>query len=357
MPTTTASQGMADARVADRRGAHRAGLQRDIEIAAGQAWPAARTGGGADHQRLGMGGGIGQLLGAVAVAGQHLSVFGFHQDSAHRHLAARTGRLGLGEGQLHHGRVVIHRRTLLPARPTVKVIGAAAATLYMTADRTPEPGPPMTESTTTACRDSGERIAKALARAGLCSRREAERWIAEGRVAVNGAVLTTPAVLVTESDSVTVDGRPLPGKEPTRLWRYHKPTGVVTTQRDPQGRPTVFERLPASLPRVVSIGRLDLNSEGLLLLTNDGALARFLELPSTGWPRRYRVRVHGRVAPEVLARLKRGVTVGGVRYGPVDAVLDRKTGANAWLTVSLREGKNREVRRVLESIGLARSTG
>ncbi len=200
---------------------------------------------------------------------------------------------------------------------------------------------------------SGERIAKALARAGLCSRREAERWIADGRVSVNGAVLTTPAVVVGPGDSVRVDGKPLPGKEPTRLWRYHKPAGVVTTQRDPQGRPTVFEKLPSDLPRVVSIGRLDLNSEGLLLLTNDGALSRFLELPSTGWPRRYRVRVHGRPGPEALERLKRGVTVDGVRYGPVDAVLDRQTGANAWVTVSLREGKNREVRRVLESIGLA----
>ncbi len=211
----------------------------------------------------------------------------------------------------------------------------------------------MTEPTTTDRPETGERIAKALARAGLCSRREAERWIGEGRVAVNGTVLTTPAVLVTEADSVTVDGRPLPGKEPTRLWRYNKPAGLVTTQRDPQGRPTVFDMLPPALPRVISIGRLDLNSEGLLLLTNDGALARFLELPSTGWPRRYRVRVHGRVAPEALARLKGGVTVDGVRYGPVEAVLDRQTGANAWLTVSLREGKNREVRRVLESIGLS----
>ncbi len=237
---------------------------------------------------------------------------------------------------------------------SVKVIGAAGGTLYMVAVPTPPKRPPaMPDPTDTEQPKAGERIAKALARAGLCSRREAERWIAEGRVAVNGTVLTTPAVLVTEADAVTVDGKPLPGKEPTRLWRYNKPAGLVTTQRDPQGRPTVFERLPAALPRVVSIGRLDLNSEGLLLLTNDGALARFLELPSTGWPRRYRVRVHGRVDPEALARLKGGVTVDGVRYGPVDAVLDRQTGANAWLTVSLREGKNREVRKVLESIGLS----
>lgn len=232
--------------------------------------------------------------------------------------------------------------------------GPAGGTLYMTADHfPPQRHQPMTDpNTTVSDTAAGERIAKALARAGLCSRREAERWIAEGRVAVNGTVLTTPAVLVGPGDKVMVDGRPLPEKEPTRLWRYHKPAGIVTTQRDPQGRPTVFEKLPDSMPRVVSIGRLDLNSEGLLLLTNDGALARFLELPSTGWPRRYRVRVHGRPSPQALAGLKRGVTVDGVRYGQVDAVLDRQTGANAWLTVTLREGKNREVRKVLESINL-----
>ena len=233
-------------------------------------------------------------------------------------------------------------------------IGAVDGTLYMTSDRTvPKRREPMTEPDTPATDGpGGERIAKALSRAGLCSRREAERWIAEGRVAVNGTVLTTPAVVIRPNDAVTVDGRPLPRKEPTRLWRYYKPVGLVTTQRDPQGRPTVFEKLPENLPRVVSIGRLDLSSEGLLLLTNDGALARFLELPSTGWPRRYRVRVHGRPTPEALASLKRGVTVDGVRYGQVDAALDRQTGANAWLIVSLREGKNREVRNVLESINL-----
>lgn len=197
----------------------------------------------------------------------------------------------------------------------------------------------------------GERIAKILARAGLCSRRDAERWIAEGRVSVDGKVLDSPAVTVTEASDVRVDGKPIPQPERARLWRYHKPAGLVTTHRDEKGRPTIFESLPADLPRVISIGRLDLTSEGLLLLTNDGALARRLELPSTGWVRRYKVRVHGAVEPERLAALARGVTVDGVSYGPIRAEMDRQQGSNAWLTVALREGKNREIRRVLEHLG------
>src|SRR3954451_24053419 len=197
-----------------------------------------------------------------------------------------------------------------------------------------------------------ERIAKRLARAGLCSRRDAERWIAEGRVAVNGVVLTSPAVTVGPKDRIVVDGNPLPDLEPTRLWRYHKPDGLVTTARDEKGRQTVFEVLPAELPRVISVGRLDLTTEGLLLLTNDGELARFLELPATGWLRRYRVRVNGIVDPQRLAALARGVTLDGLQYGPIEAVLDRQQNANAWLTISLREGKNREVRKVMESLGL-----
>ncbi len=190
-----------------------------------------------------------------------------------------------------------------------------------------------------------------MARAGLCSRRDAERWIAEGRVAVDGAVLKSPAVTVTADSEIRVDGRLLPGPERARLWRYHKPSGLVTTHRDERGRPTVFAALPAGLPRLVSIGRLDLNSEGLLLLTNDGALARRLELPATGWVRRYRVRVHGLVDPTRLAALARGATVDGIAYGPIRAGLDRQQGSNAWLTLSLQEGKNREVRRVLEHLG------
>lgn len=199
----------------------------------------------------------------------------------------------------------------------------------------------------------GERIAKALARAGLCSRRDAERWIADGRVAVNGKTLDSPAFNVTENDVVTVDGKALPDRAPTRLWRYHKPSGLVTTHKDPEGRPTVFERLPPNLGRVISIGRLDLNSEGLLLLTNDGELARRLEHPQSAWLRRYRVRVHGEVDPARLARLENGVTVEGVRYGPIRAAVDSAKGANTWLTLSLAEGKNREVRKVMEHLGLA----
>ncbi len=210
-----------------------------------------------------------------------------------------------------------------------------------------------TEKGAPSAAEKGERIAKVLARAGLCSRREAERWIAAGRVAVNGLVLTTPAMTVTAKDAVVVDGEALPTKEPSRLWRYHKPAGLMTTHHDPQGRPTVFGALPKKLPRVVSVGRLDFNSEGLLLLTNDGELERRLELPATGWTRRYRVRAFGAVDDAALARLKEGVTISGVRYGPIRAAIDSKKGANVWLTVALTEGKNREVRRVLEHLGLS----
>jgi 23S rRNA pseudouridine2605 synthase len=199
---------------------------------------------------------------------------------------------------------------------------------------------------------SPERVAKLLARVGLCSRRDAERWIAEGRVSVDGQVLTTPAVTVTAANDVRVDGTPLPSPERARLWRYHKPAGLVTTHRDEKGRPTVFDALSKELPRVISVGRLDLNSEGLLLLTNDGGLARRLELPATGWLRRYKVRVHGEVDPHRLAALEKGITVDGVAYGPIRASLERRQGSNAWIALALREGKNREVRKVLEHLGL-----
>ena len=196
------------------------------------------------------------------------------------------------------------------------------------------------------------RIAKALARAGLCSRRQAERWIEAGRVSVNGAVLASPARDVSRADHILVDGKPLPAADPPRLWRYHKPKGRVTTHSDPQGRPTVFEALSEEMPRVISVGRLDFNTEGLLLLTNDGALARHLELPATGWLRRYRVRAHGVVTQGALEGLRHGIEIAGVRYGAIEATLDKIQGANVWLTIGLREGKNREVRTILDRLGL-----
>ena len=203
-----------------------------------------------------------------------------------------------------------------------------------------------------AAEPRGDRIAKYLARAGVASRRDAERLIGEGKVKLNNAVITHPATFVVPGDLVTIGGKLVEEPDRTRLWRYHKPEGLVTTHRDPEGRPTVFDKLRHQLPRVISIGRLDLTSEGLLLLTNDGALARVLELPTTGWIRRYRVRVHGEVEPKALAALANGVTIDGVRYAPIEAGLDAKKGENAWLTVSLREGRNREIRRVMAHLGL-----
>jgi 23S rRNA pseudouridine2605 synthase len=198
----------------------------------------------------------------------------------------------------------------------------------------------------------GERIAKVMARAGLCSRREAEALIRAGRVAVNGMVIASPALDVSPQERVTVDGKPLPTRERTRLFLFHKPRGLVTTHADPQGRPTIFARLPDNLPRLISVGRLDVNTEGLLLLTNDGGLARVLELPQTGWLRRYRVRAHGRVSQAALGALRHGVTIDGMHYGPIEAALEREQGANVWLTFAIREGKNREVRNVLGHLGL-----
>lgn len=197
-----------------------------------------------------------------------------------------------------------------------------------------------------------ERIAKRLARTGIASRREAEKLIAAGRVAVDGKTLTSPALNVTPKSRITVDGKPIASQEATRLWRYHKPSGVITTARDPQGRPTVFEKLPPDMPRTVSVGRLDFTTEGLLLLTNDGELARHLELPKHAWLRHYRVRVHGGVDTERLAALGKGLTISGIRYEPIHAKLEKQQGSNAWLNIGIREGKNREIRKVMEHLGL-----
>jgi 23S rRNA pseudouridine2605 synthase len=205
----------------------------------------------------------------------------------------------------------------------------------------------MTEKTA-----KGERIAKWLARAGVASRREAERMIAAGRVRLDGKVIRSPALNISGDEEIRVDTRLVTTPEPTRLWRYHKPAGLLTTARDPEGRPTVFEKLPGNLPRVISVGRLDINTEGLLLLTNDGGLARQLELPATGWLRRYRVRAFGRIEQKALDTLKNGISLDGVRYGPVEAHFEKQQGGNCWLSLSLREGKNREIKKLLEHFGL-----
>ena len=208
-----------------------------------------------------------------------------------------------------------------------------------------------TPSFTLSASGDPERIAKHIARAGICSRRAAEALIAEGRVSVNGEIIDSPALNVTSADIITVNGTPLPAREPARLWRYNKPRGLVVTARDEKDRQTIFDTLPSSLPRVLSVGRLDMDSEGLLLLTNDGGLARHLELPSTGWSRKYRVRVQGQVDPDALASLANGITIDGIRYGDIHARLDRQMASNAWLQVAIREGKNREVRRIMEHLG------
>jgi 23S rRNA pseudouridine2605 synthase len=227
-------------------------------------------------------------------------------------------------------------------RPAFGGRGAYRERSYDDKRTRPEPAP----------KKSGERIAKVLARAGLASRRDAEEMVTQGRVTVNGRVINSPALDVTASDVVAVDGTPLPPRERTRLFLYHKPRGLMTTHADPEGRPTVFDNLPEGLPRLISIGRLDFNTEGLLLLTNDGGLARTLELPDTGWLRRYRVRAHGEVTQGQLDELKKGIEVDGVKYGPIDATLERDQGANIWVEFAIREGKNREVRNVMAHLGL-----
>lgn len=211
---------------------------------------------------------------------------------------------------------------------------------------------PSTPQETSSDTPKGDRIAKVIARAGLCSRRDAETWIMEGRVKLNGKTLKTPAVVVTETDRIEVNGEPLPERERTRLWMYHKDRGIITAARDPEGRKVLRDALPKDLKNAHPIGRLDFNTEGLLLLTNDGALKRLLELPSTGWLRRYRVRAFGEAQEHVLAQARKGMTIEGVQYGPMEITVERQQGDNQWLTVGLREGKNREVKVVLGALGL-----
>ena len=207
------------------------------------------------------------------------------------------------------------------------------------------------EQKNTITADTGDRIAKRIARAGICSRRDAEKLILEGKVKVNGETITSPALNVSADDKIMVDGKRLPQAQESRLWRYYKPRGLIVTDRDERGRETIFDTLPEHMPRVISVGRLDYDSEGLLLLTNDGAVARHLELPSTGWSRRYKIRVQGRVDEARLAELKDGITIDGIRYNDIEASLETQMNSNAWITISIREGKNREVRRIMEHLG------
>ena len=322
----------ANSRMGDCTRTHGAGLNRDIEIAVGKTVPRERFCSRAKDKNLRVRGGILVSQSAVSGTGNDFAIL--HDDSAHRHLArAHRGDRHL-QRQIHEIRLA-HS---FPARSRANKPRFEFARTIMT--RKPEEN------------DDKERIAKVMARAGLCSRREAETWIAVGRVSVNGVKLTTPAFTVSPSDKIVVDGKPLPTKERTRLFLYHKPKGLVTTNRDERGRPTIFQGMPKHIPRVVSVGRLDLNSEGLLLLTNDGGLARILELPETGWLRRYRVRANGRATQEALDRLAKGITVEGIEYGPIKATLDRTQGSNVWVSLGLREGKNREVRNVLRALDL-----
>ncbi len=263
---------------------------------------------------------------------RHDPAMGVDQDRAHRHLATPGGGARLFKRQAHMRGERAHKDYV-----TSLSLSHKSAYVRNMEKQTPK----------------GDRIAKVLARAGLASRREAERMIEAGRISVNGKVIDSPALNVTPADKVECDGKPVGPPEPVRLWLYHKPAGLVTTARDEKGRKTVFDALPTEMPRVMSIGRLDLNSEGLLLLTNDGAVKRRLELPATGWVRKYRVRVNGRPSDETLAPLRKGIAVEGERFQPLDVKIDRQQGANAWLSVALREGKNREIRRAMEAVGLS----
>ncbi len=362
---------------------HGAGLERDVEVAADQALRVQGRAGGANGQHLGMGRGIAILPRAIARRGDHHAVA--RDDGADRNFAPRRGCPGFIEGEREG--IFTHRRqsTLpFPARPcyhdamidTTKPPNRPTSSRPRPSGRDGSPprgGDKPRSRTAAGDRDAPSRrdptaktrgaepappkddarIAKVMARAGLCSRRDAEGWIAAGRVAVNGVVIDSPALNVKAGDKITVDGEPLPEREQTRLYMFHKPRGLVTTARDPEGRPTIFDHLPEGLPRVVSIGRLDINTEGLMLLTNDGGLARVLELPQTGWLRRYRVRANGAIDQARLDQLKTGITIDGIDYAGIEATLDRIQGANVWMTMGLREGKNREIKRVLESLGLA----
>ncbi len=320
-------------------GAHRAGFQRHIQIMSAQTFGPCDAARLADRQNLGMGGGVVQF--ACAVSGSGNDGAAANDDRTHRHLAPQGGGAGLIQRKIH---VAAERH------PPVLPASRGKGNLLLHGFRHIHEGEfkdcPMTEQ------KEGDRIAKVLSRAGIASRREAERMIEAGLVTVNGKVIDSPALNVTDADKIVVDGKPVAAAEPPRLWLYYKPEGLVTSASDEKGRETVFDNLPEGMPRVMSVGRLDLNSEGLLLLTNDGGLKRKLELPSTGWLRKYRVRVKGNPVDPDLDPLRKGIVVEGERFQAMEVKLDRVQGANAWLTVGLREGKNREIRRAMSAIGL-----
>jgi len=339
----------ADPGMADRARAHGAGFQRDIQGQTAEAVVAQGLTGLAQSLDLGMGGRVVGCDRAVAAFAQDMTGRFVDHDGAHRHLAGLGRRLRKRHRHAHEPLIMDRHPRDNADKPRPR----------QGRDASPRPTPRAAAPTQAAAPQRTERIAKALARAGIASRREVERLIGLGRVAVNGRILDTPATLVTRDDTITVDGKPIGAAQATRVWRYNKPVGLLTSHKDPQGRPTVFDALPAGLPRVISIGRLDINTEGLLLLTNDGELSRALELPATALVRQYRARARGRVTQADLDTLKDGTTIDGVRYGPVEATIDKaKTqedgtqSANLWISVSITEGKNREVRKVLESIGL-----
>lgn len=313
----------ADTGKTDRARAHGTGFQRDIKIVFGNTLCACPCAPGTNDFDLGMGGGVGFQNGIIA-RGDDFAGFRMDQHGTDGYLVPVGGLAGFFKRQSH-----------------IMGIGKGHASFYREKC-----------VTTTDMDAEKERIAKIIARAGICSRRDAERLIAEGRVKVNGQVLETPAFLATVYDDIRVDDQSIPRPEGTRLFLYYKAAGLVTTAHDPQGRDTVFDHLPPDMPRVISVGRLDLNTEGLLLLTNDGELSRYLELPSTGWVRTYRVRAYGSPTEDDLRALSEGISYEGVNYGPINVSVDRGRGDNTWMTMKLTEGKNREIRNVTRAIGM-----
>jgi len=322
-----------DAGKGNHLGAHRARFKGDIEVTSSQPFASHNLTPFSNYQHFGVGAGVFQLQHPVAFGGNNFFCFAIHQNRPDRNLTAVSGRFSRQEGLVHK----IFKGCIHLLNPQKNPIAGRGRLLYVGEMETSQ---------------NKERIAKVLARAGVASRREVERMIADGRITLKDKPVTSPATFIAGTEGIKVDGKAIARSEKTRLWMYHKPKGLVTTHNDPGGRPTVFENLPKDIPRVISVGRLDINTEGVLLLTNDGGLARLLELPSSGIKRKYRVRVHGIVKEEGLNKLADGVTVGGINYGQIIAKLEKVQGSNAWIALVLTEGKNREVKNVLGHLGL-----